>query len=63
MQRWSTSKVGYLMNDASHVVATVTNPFSIYIEPTISKEAQAEANICANEQGKPTTYQGKLSRL
>ena len=51
------------MNDASHVVATVTNPFSIYIEPTISKEAQAEANICANEQGKPTTYQGKLSRL
>ncbi len=51
------------MDDDSHIVATVTNLFSIRTEPTIPKEAEAEADICANERGKPTTYQGNLSRL
>lgn len=50
------------MNDDSHIVATMTNLFSIRTEPTIPKEAEAEADICANEQGKPIIYQGKLSR-
>ena len=48
------------MNDDSSIVATVTNPFSILTEPTSPKEAEAEADICANEQGKATTYPGEF---
>lgn len=63
MQRWSTGKVGYSMNNDNSILATVTNLFSIPTEPTSPKEAEAEADICANEQGKPTTYQGESLAL
>ena len=64
MQRWSTSKVGYPVNDDSkNIVATVTKLTSITTEPTSPKEAEAEADIGANEQGKPTAYRGEIIAL
>ena len=48
------------MDDNSSIAAIVTNPFSIPTEPTSPKEAEADADICANEQGKATTYQGEF---
>ena len=58
MQRWSTKKVGLPMDDDSHIVVTVPNLLSIRTEPTSPEKAEAEADACANEQGKSTTYQG-----
>ena len=45
------------MSDDSRITVTATNLFSIRTEPTSPKNAEAEADICANEQSKSTTYQ------
>ena len=41
----------------------VPNVLSIRTEPTSPEKAEAEADTCADEQGKSTTSQGELLAL
>ena len=50
-------------DNSNNTVTTVTDLVAILTEPTSPKKAEVEADIGANEQGKPTAYRGEFIAL